>query len=171
MERAPTRCSGITLAGNRCTHNVKDGSKFCVKHTPKTEVDHSSAGASNHGIPFTAYKQTDIVVFRCRGITLRGLPCTHNVKDGGAYCLKHQDQAWGPPPRIIEAMPDPPRIIEGITEERTPYQTYPPEYQYETPHQIPVQTPSPPEVPVQEPILMIAPPCKDSCAFFLHCIV
>lgn len=162
-ERIPivTRCGGITLNGKQCTHNVKDGSGFCVKHT-KTDVDHSKrtdmegSGTSIRGVPY--YKQTNIIVFRCRGKTLNGNQCTHNVKDGGAYCVKHGDQAWGPPPRRIE--------------ESVSYHTHPPAFQHEipvqTPSQIHVQVPAPElvqvhvQVPVEEQAPIIAPPCKDS---------
>lgn len=105
------RCGGITLQGNQCAHTVRDGSGFCSKHT-KNDWDHAmpnGEGASTtivtRGALKAPYKPPDFIVFRCRGKTLHGAQCTHSVRDGSAYCLKHADQAWGTPIKRTEHRP------------------------------------------------------------------
>ncbi|XP_073391903.1 uncharacterized protein [Physcomitrium patens] len=149
-ERFPrvTRCGGITLHGNQCTHNVKDGSGFCVKHTKHIDIEYSQktyldgSSTSNRGVMYTSHKPADMIVFRCRGKTLQGTQCTHNVKDGAAYCLKHGDQDWGPPPKRTEL----PGL--AIPQDR-PVQTL------VLPAQVPNPTIDP--VPIQMPRLLAAP--------------
>lgn len=161
-ERFPrvTRCGGITLHGNQCTHNVKDGSGFCVKHTKHIDIEYSQktyldgSSTSNRGVMYTSHKPADMIVFRCRGKTLQGTQCTHNVKDGAAYCLKHGDQDWGPPPKRTEL----PGL--AIPQDR-PVQTL------VLPAQVPNPTIDP--VPIQMPRLLAAPACKCSkCLICLH---
>lgn len=176
LERSPspgvTRCAGITVAGNQCAHNAKDGASFCVKHTKR---DVEGSGGSSSGITHSPFKSPDMIVFRCRGRTITGNQCTHNVKHGAVYCMKHGEQAWGSTTKRVEerafhptpTFPAPyrtptqaynfsPHHIFFQTAQFPPHGQMPGQILAPVPIQIMVPVPAqgPPQVPVEIPVQM-----------------